>query len=219
MVACKVAIIGAGRMATLLANRLPTTCRKVIIGKRKSRAALLADEVGGVASDQISAVRGCRVVFLALPAAAVAQVVQDASAHLEPNAIMANMALDLPTGDLTDQFPRLRVVAVKVIGHAGEMSQGAAGVVVIDRADDAEEELLRDLLDGLGTVVRGEESKVMAAGRAVVDVMSEAEATLRRRLSDLGLDRQAVAAAITTLGPGVLRSLPDYVDQWSPPKQ
>lgn len=216
MVACKVAIIGAGRIAALLAGRLPSTCRKVIIGTRKSRAAVLADEVGGLASDQISAVRGCRVVFLAVPGSAMTQVIQDAEPHLDADAIIANLALDVSTETLKSMFPRLRFAAVKIIGHVAELQNGASAVVVLDHTDEREEQLLGDLLDGLGTVVRGEESKVMAVHQAVVETMSEAGTTLRRRLTDLGLDREVISAAITALGPGILRSLPDYVNQTPP---
>lgn len=216
MVACKVAIIGAGKMAALLARRLPAGCRKVIIGTRKSRAAILADEVGGLASEQISAVRGCRVVFLAVPGGAAPQVIQDAAAHLDPGAIVANLSLELSTADLIAQFPRLRIAAVKIIGHATELEQGAPTVVVLDHVDVEAEELLSGLLEGFGTVVPGDESKVLAANQAVAEVMGEAGATLRRRLAELGLGREAIAAAITTLGPGVLRSLPDFANQGAP---
>ncbi len=216
MVACKVAIIGVDRVAAVLANRLPGACRKVIIGTRKSSAAALADEVGGLASDQISAVRGCRVVFLAVPASAVPHVIHDAVPHLEPGAILANLALDLPTSDLSAQFPRQRIAAVKIIGHPTELERGATAVVVIDRVDEREAELLGGLLDGLGTVLRGEESKAMAVHQSVVEAMTQAGAALRRRLLELGVDREVIAAAISTLGPGILRTLPDYVNQTPP---
>lgn len=203
-------------MAALVAKRLPGTCRKVIIGTRKSQAAALADEVGGVASDQISAVRGCRVVFLALPGTGLAQAIQDAEVHLEPGAIMANLAIEISTRELQSQFPRLRIVAAKVIGHASELQQGAPAVVVLDHVNDSEEALLSGLLEGLGTVMRGDESKVLATHEAVTEVIGEAGAALRRRLSDLGLSREVISAAIHTLGPGVLRSLPDSSNQSAP---
>ena len=47
----KIAIIGAGPLASILAHRIPTTARKVIIGRPKAAAVALADEVGGIASE------------------------------------------------------------------------------------------------------------------------------------------------------------------------
>src|SRR5690606_22712576 len=73
----KIAIIGAGPLASILAHRIPSSARKVIIGRPKAAAVALADEVGGIASDQVSAVRGCRVVFLAVATPEVPQTVAD----------------------------------------------------------------------------------------------------------------------------------------------
>lgn len=206
----KVAILGAGRMGSLLASRLPGSVRKVIISRRRQKAVALADEVGGIASDQLSAVRGCKVVLLAIPGPAIPGVVADLAPHVEPDALLVNMATDLDTEELAAQFPRLRFVAAKVIGHAREMAHGAPGIVVLDRVDpQEEEELLASLLGGLGPVVRDKEEKVLLANTAVAEEMVKAEAALRRRLEELGLEPELIRIAIKTTAPGVLRSLSD----------
>lgn len=207
MVGCKVAIVGVGRMAALLASRIPGTCRKVIIGQKKAKAVTLADEVGGLASDQISAVRGCQVVFLAVPGSVVASVIEEAADHLAEGALVVNMAPEVPTGELASAFPRIRLAAAKVVGHVREMNMGSPGAVILDHVGDRDEDRLRALLCGLGTVLRADESYVVATHQAVVEVMVQAESSLRARLVERGLPREVVQAAITTLGPGVLRAL------------
>ncbi|MFZ5825151.1 MAG: pyrroline-5-carboxylate reductase family protein [Bacillota bacterium] len=202
----KVAIIGTGQMGSILAHRIPGSARKVIIGRRKAEAVELADEVGGVASDQMSAVRGCRVVFLAVPGSAIQQVLPEIQPHLDPGALVVNMATNLMTGEIGVEG-NLRLVAAKVIGHTREMKLGSPGVVVLDRVEPAEEELLEPLLEGLGPVTRGDERKVMAANTAVVEVMVRAEAELRRRLEEAGLDAELVPVAIGSAAPGVLRAV------------
>jgi pyrroline-5-carboxylate reductase len=203
----KVAIIGAGHLGTLLADRIPATCRKVIISHHKADAVALADEVGGLASDQMSAVRGCPVIFLAVPGPVAAQVLPEFAPHLDDNALVVNMAADVMTDELADTFPQVRFAAVKVIGHAREMALGSPGVIVLDHVSDEDEALLRELVDGLGPVIRDDESKVVVANAAVAEVMGKAASELRDRLSALGLDAELINAAITTTGPGVLRSL------------
>lgn len=203
----KVAIVGAGQLGTLLANRIPANCRKVVISQQKARAVQLADEVGGIASDQVSAVRGCRVVFLAVPGTAIVPVIQEVGPHLEDGALLVNMSADVMTDQLADTFPKIKFAAAKVIGHAREMALGNPGVVVLDHVAGDEEEMLRSLLEGLGHVTVDKESKVMAAHAAVVSVMVRAEAELRHLLEEVGLDRTLAQAAITTAGPGVLRSV------------
>lgn len=201
----KIAIIGAGPLAAILALRIPTSVRKVIIGRPKAAAVALADEVGGIASDQASAVRGCRVVFLAVSAPEAAQVVADIRPHLSPGALVVNTAVDLATADLADDG--VHAAAAKVIGHPRELASGARGVVVIDHADPAEADLLAGLLAGVGPVVRGDERIAAAADQALAEVLAGARAELHRRLVDAGLPAEVVPAAIAAAGPGVLRAL------------
>jgi pyrroline-5-carboxylate reductase len=203
----KVAIIGAGRLGSLLADRIPATCRKVIISTQKAEAVALADEVGGVASDQMSAVRGCRVVFMAVAGPSVSPMLSDITPHLDGDALVVNMAVDVMTDELAAAHPGVRLAAVKVIGHAREMGHGSPGVVILDHVDARNEEHLRELVSGLGPVTRDAESKVVAAQEAVVTVMEWAAADLRIRLGELGLAEGLIQAAIATTGPGVLRSL------------
>lgn len=203
----KVAVVGAGRMGALLAHRMPGSFRKVIISRRKADAVALADEVGGVASDQYSAVRGCEVILLAVPGEAVTKVVSELAPHVDPNALLVNTATAVMTDDLAGAFPNLRFAAVKVVGDAQEMARGGPGAVLLDHVAEPEEELLRHLVSGLGPVARGRESVVMGANTAVVEVMARAETDLRNRLAAMGLQEPLVTAAIVTAGPGVLRSL------------
>ncbi|BDG60888.1 pyrroline-5-carboxylate reductase family protein [Caldinitratiruptor microaerophilus] len=205
----KVAIVGAGRMGSLLAARLPGSFRKVIIARRRARAVQLADEVGGVASDQLSAVRGCHVVLLAIPGPEIPNVLSDLAPHLDRDAIVVNMATDVPTEELAESFPDLRIVAAKVIGHAREMAHGSPGIVVLDRVNPEEEELLASILGGLGPVIRDSEEKVRLANTAVAEEMVKAELSLRRRLEELGLEPELIRVAIKTTAPGVMRSLSD----------
>ncbi|MGE5675318.1 MAG: pyrroline-5-carboxylate reductase family protein [Mycobacterium leprae] len=203
----KVAIIGAGHLGSLLASRMPGSTRKVIISADKAQAQLLADEVGGVAADSMSAVRGCRAVFLALAGQAVRPAVQEIAPHLSDAALVVNMCRDVTTIDLASEFPQLRFAAAKVIGHPREMSMGSPGVVVLDHVQPDDEELLHALLEGLGHTIHEREATVNEAMKAVADVMTRAEAELRKRLVEIGLGHELAQAAVATAGPGVLRAL------------
>ena len=202
----KIAIVGAGPLASILAHRIPSSARKVIIDRSKTAAVALADEVGGVASDLISAVRGCRVVFLAMPGAEMPQALSDVQPHLTGDALLVNMAADLMTDELAPEGD-LRISAAKVIGHVREMELGSPGVVVLDRVDAAEEELLVSLLEGMGPVIRGEERTVRAANTAIIEVLARAEEELHRRLTEVGLAPELVPVAIESAAPGVLRAV------------
>lgn len=203
----KVAIVGAGRMGALLAGSIPANCRKVIISRRKGRAVSLADEVGGLAADQLSAVRGAQVIFLAVPGTAAIQVVQDMLPHVDPGTLVVNLATDLATAELAAAYPAVTFAAAKVIGHAREMGLGTPGVVVIDHVDGEAENHLRYLLEGLGPIVREREEKVSTVHAAITDAMARAEAELVAKLSELGFSADMARAAIAATGPGVLHGL------------
>ncbi len=203
----KHALIGAGHLAGLLAARMPAGCRKVIISRHRPRAAALADEVGGIASDQFSAVRGCTVVFLAVPGTAASRVIQDLAPHLDSDALLVNMATDLPTTALAAVFPRLRIGSAKLLGDVRELTLGAPGLVVLDQLEPADEERLRWLLAGLGTVIAGDEDLVSAVSDAMTEVLTATDESLRRRLAELGLEMGLARQVIGALGPGLFRSL------------
>lgn len=200
-------MVGAGELGALLASRMPGVFRKVIINRPKTEAVALADEVGGVASDQFSAVRGCDVIFCAVPDEDVLRVIGEMAPHLEPGALVVNMALTVMTSELSSAFPNLRIAAVKVVGDAAEMARGGQGAVLIDHASDEEEELLRQLVEGLGPAVRGSEQMALDAAAAVVGVVSQAAAELRRRLKALGLAEPQITSAVAAAGPGVFRAV------------
>lgn len=202
----KIAIFGAGQLASILAHRIPSSARKVIIDRSKAAAVALADEVGGVASDLASAVRGCRVVFMTLSRADMPQALSEIEPHLAGDALVVNMAADLMTEELTPES-KVRLAAAKVIGHVREMELGSPGVVVLDRVEAAEAELLEALLEGMGPVIRGDERTVRAANRAIIEVMARAEEELHRRLAEEGLAPELVPVAIESAAPGVLRAV------------
>lgn len=202
----KIAILGAGPLASILARRIPSSVRKVIIGRPKAAAVALADEVGGIASDQASAVRGCRVVFLTVPAGEVSQALSDIQPHLSAEALVVNTATELTVSDLTETTG-LRIAAAKVIGHADDMALGSPGVVVLDQVDPADAELLETLLEQVGPVVRGDERRVQAALEAIRDVMVGARDDLHRRLVATGLPPEVASVAIAAAAPGVLRAV------------
>ncbi|WP_374713623.1 pyrroline-5-carboxylate reductase family protein [Symbiobacterium terraclitae] len=202
----KIAILGAGPLASILARRIPRSVRKVIIGRPKAAAVALADEVGGIASDQASSVRGCRVIFLTVPAGEVAQALAEIQPHLSAGALVVNMSAELTVSDLAETAG-VRIVAAKVIGHTDDMEQGSPGVVVLDQVGPDEAGLLEALLERVGPVVRGDERRVQAALEAIRDVMVGARDELRRRLSATGLPPAVVPVAIAAAAPGVLRAV------------
>lgn len=201
----KVAIVGAGRLGTLLAQRLPAGCRKVIIARRREQAQALADEVGGVASDSLAAVRGAQAVLLAVPGEAVSGVLSGLAPHLDEGALVVNMAPDLLSSEVAARFPRLQVIGAKLIGHAGDMLQGAEGAVVLEGADSEAQQYLEELFRHLGVVLVGREAEVQRTMAVLEEEMGRAATAARHRLEELGLAPALVRVALRSVAPGLLR--------------
>ncbi|HYG58794.1 MAG TPA: hypothetical protein VD902_12115, partial [Symbiobacteriaceae bacterium] len=141
------------------------------------------------------------------PGHAVASLVRDMIAHLAEDALVVNMAPDMSTGELSAEFPQVRLAAAKLVGHSRDLSLGVPGLVVLDHADEASEDLLRALLEGLGPAIRHSEALVVDATTAIAEVMVEAHGRLTARLTAMGIERHMALTAITAAGPGILRSL------------
>ncbi|HLN60915.1 MAG TPA: NAD(P)-binding domain-containing protein [Symbiobacteriaceae bacterium] len=203
----KVAIIGAGRLGSLLAHRIPGSYRKVIISRERAEAGHLADEVGGIAADQPSAVRGCQLVFLTATDGTAVQWVREVQPHLGEGTLVVNMVPDLATADLADEFASVHFAAAKLIGHPRELNLGTPGVVVLDLVDGETAERLTAMLSGLGTVSRGDEQMVAAVQHAIADTMAEVRSRLTDRLQKAGLSPALAESAIASVAPGVLWSV------------
>jgi pyrroline-5-carboxylate reductase len=203
MAVLKVAIVGASPIGALLASHLPAD-RKVIIGPNKEAAVHLADEVGVVASDQASAVRGAQMVFLT--GHVLGPFLQELIPHLDEGALLVNMVPDVMTEQLMKTYPDTRFVAAKVIGDPDEMALQPHLVVAMDYVTTAEAAELTPLLAGLGSVRQLSEERVQAANQVVVESMVEAKAALGARLASMGLDDATLQATILT-GPSILRRM------------
>lgn len=196
----KVAILGGGLVAELLAFRLSKSWRKVIIDPSRARASALADEVGGIAADQPSAVRGCSILFVTASGTASERLLADAAPHVESGALVVNMAQDLSTAQVAAALPGVRLASAKVIGTERALRQGAAAVVVLQAPGREEEDLLAGLLEGIGSLVTADESVAAAVTTAAEAVLREAEGALRARLSELGLSRDTVERMVAAIG-------------------
>lgn len=207
MGAVKVAIIGAGDLAALLAGRLPAGCRKLIIAPRRSDAVILADEVGGIASDQLAAARGSELVVLTVGAAESAQLIPQLLTTLEKDTLVVNMSPDLPTDELIATYPDRRFAGLKLVGDPKDMLAGAEGGLVLSGVAAEDRGQLLELFGALGPVVSGSEEQVRAARDAIAEEMSRAAAVARRRLEERGMAPDLVRMALITTAPGILRSL------------
>jgi pyrroline-5-carboxylate reductase len=201
----RVAVIGAGRLARALVGTLPDDVDVVVVARRAPSSPLPRASLTVV--ERTSEIDSVGVVIPAVPGEQVTTVLEEVDAVVAEGTVVFNVATDLPTRDLAERFPRLRVVATKVVGQAGELERGFLGAVAVDHADAEQLVLARRLLGGLGPVVRLDERQVLAANTAVGEEMARAVVRCRATLEALRLPPEVVDAALGTMAVGALRAI------------
>lgn len=201
----RVAVVGAGRLARVLVHVLPDDVDVVVVARRPPsppirRASLT---VTATASD----IDGVDVVIAAVPAEQVAAVLEEVDAVVADGTVVFNVATDLETPEVAARFPRLRLVATKVVGQAGEMERGSPGAVVVDHANEDQLVLARRLLGGMGAVVRLDERAVLEINTAVGEEMARAALRCQATLEAMRLPPEVADAALATMAVGALRAI------------
>lgn len=203
MAGMHVVVVGAGRLARLLVRAFPDDVAVGVVARRPlptgfpQRGLAVAPE----------ACAGAAAVFLAVPAASLEEAITGVVAYLSPHAVVVNVATEAGTAELARAWPSLRFVAAKFVGQATEMDRGGRGVVVMDHAEGDDAALVERLLEGVATVVHGDESTVLKVNRAVAEVMARAVSEARNQLAEFGVPDVLTTAALVTMAPGVVRAL------------
>ena len=91
MIICT-AVVGAGRMGSVIAAQLPRNTRKIIIDIDLQQAARVARMTGGEAFDALDAAAAADLVAVVLPAPMVAGIVEQLIDLAKPGAVILNMA-------------------------------------------------------------------------------------------------------------------------------
>jgi len=204
------AVIGAGRMGTVVVGQLPKDTKKVIIDNDLEKARLLADRAGGIASDDLESVADADLVAVVLPTPVVNQTVNRLLDILKEGALILNMATTarIETA-LLDKNRSVSVVDAKVIGHATSISKGEPGIVVVDCEDADKFDRIRNQFPGFYRVVRGDASRVEQINTIASAEGIRAAVTVKKKLAALNIDPAWIDVAVKTVLAGTIRSFAD----------
>lgn len=199
----RVFLVGAGRLARVIASRLPDDVGIDVLARRdlpegfpaRARHASLPD------------VPHATAVLLAVPGHSVVEVLTSLAPTVSADSLVLNLATQMDTAALRRRWPDLRLAGAKVVGEASELEHGARGVVIVDGAGDEDLTLVAHLLRRMANVERENEATVLAVNMVVAEVMVTALDTVRARLAASSAPPQVVDAALRTLAPGVVRAL------------
>ncbi len=202
-----VAVIGAGRMGSVLAERLPDTTKKIIIDKDITKARLLADKVAGIPSGSLESASAADLIAVVLPAPAMNETLARLLNIARKGAVVLNMAT---TARIDRSLPANRkdvfVVDAKIIGHAMSISRGEPAIIVVKCDDDNRFELISGQLTGFHRVVQGDADLVEIINKTGSTEGLKAAVAVRKKLSQLDIPDEWIDVAIRTVCAGTMKS-------------
>lgn len=188
MLGTRVGFIGTGEGVARLALALPARTRKWILAATKQEAALLADEVGAIATDQSHTLRG--VELLIVPGEE-GGLLQQTLPHLHPETVILLLGDRALAPAEQAEWPDLLFLRGRLLGALLVLGQGPS--LVLDE--------LAELLAGIGTVMRAPESNLERMEQVVDEVLRSVADLLRERLSPLVESPELAEVVIASVAP------------------
>jgi 6-phosphogluconate dehydrogenase (decarboxylating) len=208
--AVTVAVIGAGRMGSIIAGQLPEGTKKIIVDQEVEKARLLAERVGGAPADSFEAVSDADLIALVIPAPAVNAAVEKLMDTAKAGALILNMATSAHVDPaVMAKNPAVSVIEAKIIGHAGAISEGNPGIVVAKTDDQTALNRIRDQLPAFRDVVRGDADLVPKINETATLEAIRLAVKLRKLLREMDIPENWITVATKTVCTGVLKAFAD----------
>ena len=202
-----VAVVGAGRMGSVVAKQLPDRTEKIIIDIDLEKASQLAERVGGKAGDRLEIAGKADLVAVVLPTPVVNRTVEGLLNILQKGTIILNMATTARIEpDILKDRNDIWVVDAKIIGHAMSISRGEPGIVVVNCDDRRRFKLIREQLPGFHQVVQGDASLVEKINKIGSAEGIKAAVKVRKQLNEMNVPEDWLHVAIRTVCAGTMKS-------------
>lgn len=201
-----ITIVGSGRMGKILAAALAGRHEMALYDADRESAASVAGSLKlRVLATMAEAVADA--VVLAVPDKAVAACVAELARtgrDWTVFSVATNISREMLAGMAGGG---VRLLNVKIIGHAGEMSRGSRPVLVIDRGEADLVELARQVFAPVGALVVGAADQVQRINSVATAEALRAAVAVETALQKEGItDPALVRGALAQVAPGVLRA-------------
>lgn len=203
----KVAVIGAGRMGSIVGKQLPNDVEKLIIDTDEAKAKALAEEIGGSYALTLDAAKDSDIIDVVLPTPAVNPVMSQLADIAKDGAILMNMATSAFIDEaVRAKNPQIHMIDTKIIGHAMSMSQGSPCFVVVNTKDQAIFDKIQHILPGYKKVVMGNSDVVSEINSIGSSEGIRAAVKVRKMLKKYNIPKDWEDIVIYTVCAGTMRS-------------
>jgi len=202
-----VAVVGAGRMGSVVAKQLPESTKKIIIDVDFEKARRLAGKVAGIPSDSPDSAAEADLVAVVLPTPAVNEAVIKLLNVAGKGAVILNMATTAHIDPAVLEINQdISVIDAKIIGHAMSISKGEPGIIVVNCSDESRFNLIKSQLTGFHKVVQGDADLVETINKLGSAEGLKAAVTVRKKLLELNIPDEWIDVAIRTVCAGTIKS-------------
>lgn len=203
----KVAVIGAGRMGSVVGRQLPDDVEKLIIDMNEAKAKVLAEEIGGSYALTLDAAKMADVIAVMLPTPEIDAVVNQLVRVAKDGAIIMNMATNGTVDEkVREKNDRIIIVDTKIIGHAMSIVQGSPAYVVVKTEDQVLLEKIRYVLPGFTKVLMGNADIIPEIAKIGSSEGIRAAIMVRKLLKRYNIPKDWEDIVIYTVCAGTMRS-------------
>jgi 3-hydroxyisobutyrate dehydrogenase-like beta-hydroxyacid dehydrogenase len=201
------AVVGAGRMGSIVAEQLPGNTEKIIIDIDLEKARRLAEKVDGIPSDSLESTNKAEMVAVVLPTPVVNETVEKLLNVVQKETMILNMATTAHIDpSLFENNKGISIIDAKIIGQAMSISRGEPGIIVVKCDDNDKFDRIRKQLPGFHKVIQGEADRVEKINRIGSTEGIKAAMKVRSKLLKLDVPEEWIDVAIRTVCAGTMKS-------------
>lgn len=203
----KVAVIGAGRMGSVVGRQLPDDVEKLILDTEEVKAKALADRIGGSYALTLDAAKDADIIAVILPTSEIDPTMDQLVRIAKDDAIIMNMATKgTVDSKIAEKNNRIHILETKIIGHARSMEQGAPAYVVVKTEDQMLLEKIRHILPVFKKVLMGNTDTISEIAKIGSSEGIRAAITVRKLLKSYNIPKDWEDIVIYTICAGTMRS-------------
>jgi pyrroline-5-carboxylate reductase len=205
-----VGILGAGRMGSAIAGRLPDSVRLLICDRDAKRAKDLARGLSAGTAGAEELFTRSDIILIIVPPEAAHELVRRYAGKAKPGALLINMATSVPTDRLRKEAEgnNVKIIGVKIIGQAYGISKGYRAVFIVSPKARVEIGILKRLFRPIGRVVVSDEMLADKINAEATRFGLRLAIGLRDSLNKFCPDKEMVDVAIQTVAVGTIQDYP-----------
>ncbi|HHW02716.1 MAG TPA: NAD(P)-binding domain-containing protein [Thermoanaerobacterales bacterium] len=200
------AIVGTGRMGSLLARKLSGKYKLILIDKDIRQCGQLARELGVEGIIEYSILAKTDFIILALPASIIPEAINEIKPFLKQEHVLINVSTDTGLEEFNTVKNFCKPVSAKIIGHALQIGFGELPLIIIDGEDERARNKTAEIFSNIGAVKFGSEKIVADINHIASEEGIKAAYNIQNKLKQIGIPEEYISFAIRNVACGTMNA-------------